>query len=186
MKKKTTAVIIAIVMATAAAHAQKWSISTNIIDYLNFGTLNVAGSAAVARHWTVNVNTKFNPWTFNSKDGNIQRQNRQQSFSAGVRAYPWHIYSGWWFGSHLQYQEYNRGGILKKETEEGDAIGMGLSAGYSYMLHPHVNIEFGLGVWGGVKSYTRYSCPKCGLLTDSGTSFFLMPDSIAISIAFIF
>ena len=61
MGKKTIAVILALTVAATAAHAQKWSISTNIIDYLNFGTLNVAGSAAVAKHWTVNVNTKFNP-----------------------------------------------------------------------------------------------------------------------------
>ena len=168
------------------ATAQQWSVGTNAVDWLNFGTLNVEASAAVAQHISVNASARYNPWTFNANDQATQLQNREQTYRLGMRWWPWHIYSGWWIGTAAQYQEYNRGGILSRETEEGDAFGLSLSAGYTLMIHRFVNLEFGAGLWGGQKAYTTFACPSCGRIMDSGRKWFMMPNDLLVSVVFIF
>ena len=111
---------------------------------------------------------------------------RQQSYSIGARLWPWHTWSGWWFAGKIRYQEYNFGGIRSPETREGDRFGGGLYAGYTYMLGPHLNIEFGLGLWSGLDVYKCYSCPVCGVTLKSGKTRFILPDDIMISFAYVF
>lgn len=86
----------------------------------------------------------------------------------------------------LRYQEYNIGGIVSQRTEEGDRVGAGLYAGYTHMLGPHLNLEFGLGMWGGMSWYKAYSCPGCGLTVDTGNEWFARPDDIMISLVYVF
>jgi hypothetical protein len=177
---------LCLVAFSFGSSAQRWAVGTNLLDYANFGTLNVEGSISFARHWTAQANVRYNDWSYNKADPSTQLQNRQQSYAFGARLWPWNVYSGWWFGSQAQYQEYNRGGIVSKKTEEGDAFGIGVSAGYTYMLHKYLNIEFGLGAWGGMTAYTTYACPRCGQITDSGTKVFFLPNDAFISLMFIF
>ena len=129
---------------------------------------------------------RYNPFTFNEDDPQEQFQMRQQSYAVGARLWPWHTMSGWWFAGKLRYQEYNHGGILSPESEEGDRFGAGLYAGYTYMLTSHLNLEFGTGFWSGVSLYRTYSCPKCGKTIDHGRKYFLLPDDLMISLAYVF
>lgn len=78
------------------------------------------------------------------------------------------------------------GGLLGRETREGDRVGAGLYSGYSYMLSSHFNIEFGLGFWAGLDMYRKYSCPICGITVDSGRKAFILPDDLMISIVYVF
>lgn len=183
MKKILITGILLLGMSLGAS-AQKWSVSTNALDWANLGTLNVDASAAVGRHATVGVGAKFNPWSFGGEDR--QFQNKQRSAYVYGRWWPWFIYSGWWFGGKAQWREYSSGGIVSRQTEEGDAYGAGLSAGYTLLLKKYLNLEFSAGFWGGYKTYTVYACPTCGRIVDSGAKTFIMPDNLAISLMFIF
>ncbi len=165
--------------------AQKWSLATNAVEWLNLGTMNIEGSVAVARKITVNVGTRYNPWTY-AKGTDHQFQNRKKAFKAGIRYWPWYVYSGWWIEVDAQYMEYNRGGIFSSKIEEGDAFGGVLSFGYSLMLTKNWNIEFGAGVWGGFTEYTSYDCPVCGRVTDKGRKNFILPDDLKVSMVFTF
>ncbi|MCD8312532.1 MAG: DUF3575 domain-containing protein, partial [Bacteroidales bacterium] len=93
---------------------------------------------------------------------------------------------GWWIAAKLQYQEYNSGGIVSSRTEEGDRFGAGLTGGYTYMISHRLNLDFGLGFWGGVKKYTKYDCPKCGLTLEGGTRAFISPNDVIIGITYVF
>lgn len=179
-------VILLLVLCWKPVSGQRVSVSTNLLEYLNLATLNADVSYAVSRHWSVGAAVKYNPWTFNSARVGKQFQNRQQCYSAAGRYWLWHTYSGWWFSGKLQYQEYNSGGLLDRSTEEGDRFGAGLSAGYTYMLHPRLNIEFGIGLWGGYRKYKVYSCPACGVTESAGAGAFVLPDDIRISLAYVF
>lgn len=165
--------------------AQKWSLATNAVDWLNLGTMNIEVSAAVARKVTLNVGARYNPWTY-AKDTDHQFQNKKKAFKAGVRYWPWYVYSGWWIECDAQYMEYNRGGIFSRKTEEGDAFGGVLSFGYSLMLTKNWNIEFGAGLWAGSTKYTSYDCPVCGRVTDKGDKFFILPDDLKVSMVLTF
>lgn len=167
------------------ASGQRWSIGTNIVDYANLATLNVESSVAIAQHYSFNAGVRFNPWTFRHGSEEKQFENRKRCCYAGVRYWPWHIYSGWWTALQLQYQEYNRGGWLIQQTEEGDAYGVCLSLGYTLMVHKSLNIEFGAGVWAGSTQYADYSCPYCGDILDRGSKFFFWPNNVMVSLVYI-
>ena len=184
--KKILLIVSLTLSASVLAGAQQWSVGTNLLGLANMGTLNMEASASVARHFTVNASMQANPWTFHAGDTDRQRQNRSQSYEAGIRWWPWYVYSGWWAGASARWQEYNRGGWRSRETEEGDAFGLDLRAGYTLMLRDNLNIEFGAGLWGGRKVYTVYECPHCGRITEDGKRWFVLPSDVMLSLVFIF
>ncbi len=166
--------------------ANRFGISTNLLDYARLGTLNLDASYAATRHWSLTASARYNPFTFREDDPSRQFQYRQQSYAVGARWWMWHTWSGWWLGGKTRYQEYNAGGLGTRETEEGDRVGAGLYVGYTHMLAPHLNMEFGLGFWGGMAWYSRYACPKCGVLLEQGHEYFMRPDDFMISIVYVF
>lgn len=166
--------------------AQKFSVSTNLAGYLNFGTLNIEASYPVARHWCITAGAKYNPFTFNLGQDKQDARSKQQLYAAGVRYWPWHVYSGWWIAGKVQYQEYNIGGITSPSVREGDRYGAAISGGYAYMFGKHFNIEFGAGIWSGLDKYTKYACPVCGPKEDSGKKIFILPSDIIIAFSFVF
>lgn len=177
---------ILLVSGCSLVRAQKVSISTNVLGYAELGTMNVDVSYALSRKWSLVAGARYNPFTFHKGDPSRQFQSRQQSYSLGARLWPWHIWSGWWFAAKVRYQEYNMGGILSRETSEGDRVGAGLYSGYTLMLSRHWNMEFGLGLWAGADMYRIYSCPSCGLTVAEGTKAFVLPDDVMISVAYVF
>lgn len=172
-------------LAWGSARAQTFSVATNALDYVNFGTVNVEGEVTTGRHWSLTAVAKYNPFLFKGKEGEPLSA-RQQLYGAGVRYWPWHVFSGWWAGARIQYQEYNRGGIQSADTDEGDRYGLGLSGGYSYMLTPHWNLDMGIGVWGGYDRYTTYSCPVCGVTRERGSRLFILPSDILLALVYVF
>ena len=183
MKKiiATAALLLAVGLALAA---QEVSLSTNLADYAALGTINMEATYGFARHWSVNAGVKYNPFSFG--EGENAKQLRQRAISAGARFWPWHIYSGWWMGAKVQYQEFNEGGLVSPETSEGDRYGGGLAAGYSRMLGKHFNLDLGLGMWAGYSVYTTYACQVCGRKVDSGSRFFVLPNDVILGINYIF
>ncbi len=168
------------------ASAQKFSVGTDLLGYARLGTFNIEASYALDRHWSLLAGARYNPFTFRKGDPQRQFQARQQSYSVGIRMWPWHTWSGWWFAGKFRYQEYNEGGMISRRTEEGDRFGAGLYSGYTYMLNAHLNLELGFGLWAGMSSYKVYSCPVCGLTSEAGRKFFLLPDDLIISLVYVF
>ena len=179
-------VTLVLLLAVPMLHAQKVSVSTNVLGYAALGTMNAEVSYSLARRWSLTAGAVYNPFTYRKGDSERQFQIRQQSYSLGARLWPWHTLSGWWFASKLRYQEYNMGGVISKVTQEGDRGGLGLYAGYTHMLGPHFNLEFGLGAWAGMDWYDVYSCQVCGLTVDSGKGLFVLPDDIMVAVVYVF
>lgn len=171
-------------LVCALASAQQFSAGLNVVDLADFGTLNAEVSAALAQRWSVTASAKYNPYLFHRDEEPLSA--RQRLYALGARYWPWHVYSGWWLMGRVQYQEYNRGGIRSPETYEGDRYGVGIAAGYSYMLHPHINLEVGAGLWGGYDRYTVYSCPVCGLTRETGNRYFLLPNDLMLTLSYVF
>lgn len=164
----------------------RFSLATNAVDYVAGGTFNLEGSVAVSRRWTAVATGRWNPFV-----------SRQQSYSAGARFWPWHVYSGWWVGAKMQYQEFNmpQGGNLAtrffraadgQAWNEGDRYGVGISGGYSRMLGRHFNLDLGVGLWGGYTVWTAYSCRTCGRITDTGRGAFVLPSDIIVALSYVF
>lgn len=176
--------LLAAVLLSCSAMAQEISLSTNLADYAGGGTLNIEAAYGFARHWSAGAGIKYNPFSFGR--GEEESMLRQRLISAGTRWWPWHIFSGWWMGAKLQYQEFAQGGIVSPETTEGDRFGGGISAGYSAMIGKHFNLDFGFGLWGGYSVYSVYACQNCGRRLASGTKAFLLPNDLILGISYIF
>ena len=185
MKTIRYTLILGLLAVSLTAGAQRFSVGTNMVDWMSLGTINAEASVAVAQHFSIHVGAELNPWTFAAGDQQKQFEARQNSYWGGLRYWPWHVYSGWWWGGDIRYSIYNIGGIIKRETEEGDAYGVGAYGGYSIMLSHMWNLDLGFGFWGGYKKYTTYLCPLCGAVTDKGEKAFILPDArIAIQLIF--
>lgn len=182
--KKILSLIVFITIGMAA-HAQRWSVSTNMIDYAALGTANAEISVGVDRHVSLDLEGRFNPWTFNEGEGE-QFQNRNIGGLFGVRYWPWHVFAGWWYRGSAQYERYNRGGLIFDTAEEGEAYGVGFSFGYSLLLTGWLNVDFGIGLWGGQKNYVVYACPQCGRIVEDGQKWFVAPDDLRIAFSIIF
>ena len=185
MKKFFLALAVFASVSSGAA-AQSVSVSTNVMGYVNLGTMNLEASYALAQHWSLNAGLKYNPFSWDTGGGEKVLQNRQQVYAIGTRYWPWHVYSGWWVAGKGQYQEYSMVEMSSQELQQGDRLGAGLTAGYSYMLHKHFNIELGLGGWVGQDRYTVYSCPRCGRKLDQGNDFFILLNDILVSLTYVF
>lgn len=184
MKKSIIASLILFCLLEVTSYAQKISLSSNVLDLANLGTTNAELSYAVHRHFSATAGFKYNPFYF--ADANKEFRSRQISYWTGVRWWPWHVYSGWWFGGKLRYQEYNSGGLFSERTSEGDRFGAGISAGYTHMILKHLNLDLGAGVWGGYDKFTTYACPTCGLTLDKGSKAFVLPSDLIVSLCYVF
>ena len=168
-------------------NAQELSLSTNVLEYVDLGTMNLDAAWGFARHWSAHLGVRYNPFTFPGREGVAdQMQARQRTLSLGGRYWPCHIHSGWWLSGKAQYQEYNRGGLTEAETSEGDRIGGSLGGGYTYMLSPSLNLEIGAGVWAGYERYTTYACPECGRVVGQGERRFVLPNDFLLGLVYVF
>ena len=164
--------------------AQNYALTTNVLDYVNLGTLNLEASCGIARRWTLTAGVKYNPFSYG--EGRGEFADRQRSLDAGARFWPWHIYSGWWLAGKMKWQEYNKGGFKSLQATEGDRLGGSLAAGYTFMLNTHLNLDLGLGLWGGYDKYVAYECLRCGKIVGEGEKFFILPNDILLTISYIF
>ena len=135
--RKFIYLILVLLMLPVASHARRFGLSTNLLDYVSLGTMNLDAAYATSRHWSLTAGVRYNPFTFRSGDPDRQFQYRQQSYALGTRYWLWHTWSGWWFAGKARYQEYNVGGLWKSETEEGDRVGAGLYLGYDCSTSEH-------------------------------------------------
>ena len=176
------------------AGAQRLGLGTDAADWLSLGTLNAEASLgtlnaeaslAASRHLSLHAGVELNPWTFHAGKPR-QMELRQNSWWAGVRWWPWHVYAGWWAGADGRYTVYNvGGGFFGQQAEEGDAGALSLWGGYAVMLSPRWNLDLGAGIRGGWTVYKVYACPQCGRMVEQGVKPFLLPDArIALQLLF--
>ena len=126
---------------------RNWALSVNLVDYARLGTAQADIQYGISRHVSIDAATRLNQFS--------------QTFSAGARWWPWYIYSGWWVK-----------GLAQIENRE-EAYGLGLSVGYSLILSRWLNLDLGLGGWGGRKG-----------MEDQ--SWFLSPNEITAALMFVF
>lgn len=189
MKRLRNIIILVVILLAGVpriAGAQQVSLSTNALTWANLGTANLEASVSVSKHFTVFAGGKYNPWELRTKS-QVTLMNQQITGYAGARYWPWHVYSGWWFGAKAQFQDFDQAGLWSENLVSGQALGLGLSAGYSIMIGSHVNIDFGIGGWGGrVLKYTAYKDLGGYEVGSTGAKNFLFLDNVIVAIAYIF
>lgn len=164
-----------------------FALSTDVVDWANFGTINMEAGFSVHQHFSVQAGAKYNPWTFKTHKLGLPLYNKQTTAYAGFRYWPWYVFSGWWVGAQMQYKGYSETGIWRHALDTGKAFGGGLSFGYTLMLTENLNLEFGAGVWAGRRfDHTLYCCPECMKVRESGPGNFVALNDVSLSIMYVF
>lgn len=182
------AVCILLMCLPPVAQAQKWAVSTNVLTWANMGTINAECAASVHRHISLNAGFTANPWEM-STPTDVKIMNKQYGGYFGAKIWPWHTFSEWWIGAKVQYKNFEQVGLLSSNLMSGDALGAGLSAGYSLMIGGNFNLDFGLGFWGGrLLDYKKYKGTRKvdSEIADSGARNFFFLDNIMLSLVYIF
>ena len=185
-------------LSGSGAGAQTFSVSTNVVEWLNLGTMNVEAGMPVSKHFSLHGSIRVNPWLFGQTgdmdekygvpidDGRLIFCNKKTSAGLSLRLWPWYVFSGWWFRAKLQYSSYDRGGLLHKTRTLGDAVGLSLGFGYTFMLSSNWNMEIGVSGWGGYTSERYKESMMTPIITEPVWKPFILPDEVAISFAHVF
>ena len=167
-------------LCAANGSAQNMHLATNLLDYLNFGTINCEFGLSPAPKWSFYVKGRYNPFTYKFGDN---LQNRVASAALGAKYWFWYANSGWFINSRLGYGVYNTGRIFDEFAYEGHALGVAFGGGYALMLGKKWNLDFSLGVQVGGSSYTKYSCSRCGKVLEQKTRMFVFPADIGVQLS---
>lgn len=168
-----------------------FSISTNLFDWADLGTINLDAGFALSRHFSLQAGVKYNPWSITPSKGEYSLiQNQQLSGSLGMRYWPWYVFSGWWICAKAQYCDFSETGIWRPALDTGKAVGGGLSTGYTILMTKHFNIELGAGFWGGkLLEHNLYHCPDpvhTDFPRESGPKSFIAINDVTISLQWVF
>lgn len=187
MNKKLILTFTMLLLCCVASAQKKFSVATNVIDWAYLGTTNIEAGVGVSQHVSLVAGGKLNLWSFEDSKRDVTVQDHRQTGYFGMRYWPWYVYSGWWAGFKGQYEKRYSSGVWRPALEQSTAVGGVLSAGYAIMLHPHFNIDFGAGIFGGrYTDYTLYRCDDCAVIRQQGPRNFLRVDDIMVSFSFIF
>ncbi len=157
------ALSIPVISNAQTGERRSFDISTNLLDWASLGTANLDFGASVARNFSLHLSGQYNPWEIEPEKGSIHLiENNRWSASIGARYWPWYVFSGWWVSAKVRYLDFTEFGTLSGSAGfDGNALGAGLSAGYTLMLTKNLNMEFGAGVWGNKYfSRTLYDDPE--------------------------
>lgn len=163
---------------------QQISLSTNILDYAAFGTINLSGSYSLNRHYSIFLEGLYNPFEFGGAEN--RKQFKQIALVTGVRYWPWFVNSSWFFSGGVRVTKFSYGGIFTKKSYEGRAFGADFRGGYAWMLGEKVNLEIGLGAFVGGAKYKRYSCVVCGIEEMEKSKIVASPSDVLMAITIVF
>ena len=168
------------------SHAPKVSVSTDLVEWGYLWTVNLEANVSVHQHWSILAGGKINPWKFDKKSGE-EFYDVQNTAYIGTRYWPWHVFAGWWVGAKAQYSSFQRTGIINQSLKKGQSIGAGLSAGYTFMLNERLNLDLGLGFWGGYRlKYNRFDSPATMVPMNAASKGFIAPDELTVALMYIF
>lgn len=184
MRKFFVLVILSII--SVSAWSQRFTVSTNVIDWANFGTVNAEFGYSVSQHVSVLAGAKYNGWDFSKPE--LTKYSKNIVGYAGFRYWPWYVNSGLWFQFKGQYADYEITGTWRPAVDVGRAAGVGAAIGYTFMINEKFNIELGAGGWGGylLEHNVYYSPVKMELRDDSGPRAFVDLDNITAALVFVF
>jgi hypothetical protein len=185
---KGLAAALLLMCISHVAGAQNWAVSTNALSWINIGTINAEASLSVSQHVSLNAGFTANPWQMNTPTY-VNLKNRQYGGYVGMKYWPWHVYSEWWVGVKAQYKNFEQVGLLSPNLMQGDAVGAGLSAGYTFMISNHFNIDLGMGLWGGrLLRYREFEGNVAveSKLVDVGPRNFTYLDNVIVALVYIF
>lgn len=185
MKRLVVALLFA--AFSVSAMAQKVELESNAVSLIDLGTLSLEAGMSVAQHFSLHVGGKYNPWTFKLESPSLLVKDQHKVCYAGVRYWPWYVFSSWWVSMKVEYLDFLQTGVWRPAVESGRGVGVGLGVGYTKMLGEHFNLDVGIGGIGGwLFEYMLNNSQNYTSVRDSGARHFIYPDGLQVGIMYVF
>ena len=170
------AAFIVLLLAGQPLRAQReFAVSTNAVEWLVKGGANAGAHLSFSRHWSADAEGLYRLAGRRGEHSGI----REGSFYVGARWWPWGSFSGFYFGAGGMYDRMlDYYGSVYEDTSR---TGLSLRVGYDILLLRHLNLELGIGAWGG----RQYRLRDIAELTTE-SSWFIAPDGIRAALVYIF
>lgn len=172
----------------------RFGVKTNLLYGGYARTPNLGIEIGLSPRWTLELSGAYNPFNLKGSDADNKKLVHWVA-SPEFRYWTCQRFNGHFLGVHGLYGNYNIGGYnlpllfgkgSRDYRHEGQAMGGGVSYGYSVVLGKRWNLEFTAGVGVLYLNYDRYECPKCGQKVEPDTrKLFFGPTRAGISVSFL-
>ena len=167
--------------AAAQERTEVVALKNNLL-YDAAATPNLQLEIKLAPKWTLELGAGFNPFPLNDK---TFPKWRHVSASIAPRYWFCNAFYGGFISFNAAYAHYNVAGgaypigwiynQVKDNRYQGDAVMGGVSGGWHFTISPHFSIELEGGIEAGYSWYDRFECKHCGIKTESGGRWMLLP-----------
>ena len=166
----------------------RFVLKTNLLQAATT-TPNLGFEVGLDERGTLELSGGYNPWRLNTMDKN----NRKLVYwiaRAEVRYWSRERFNGHFFGAHVFHGQYNISNHTiplffdKKYRYEGNALGAGVSYGYSWILGRRWNIELTAGIGLARMKYKQYSCLLCDSDQISYKKFYVGPTRAGVMLTY--
>ena len=185
----TLTLILLLLWMPFNVHAQDIALKTNVL-YWSTLTPNIGAEVAFAQKHSAQLFYGLNPWK--TEWG---KSTCHWVLQPEYRYWFCEAFNGWFVGAHLMGGEFNLAELdlplgifkdLKDHRYEGWFAGGGVTAGYQWMISPHLNLEASVGIGYDYIQYDKYKCGVCGEKIKSSHANYFGPTKAALSIVYIF
>lgn len=167
--------------AAAQERTEVVALKNNLL-YDAAATPNLQLEIKLAPKWTLELGAGFNPFPLNDK---TFPKWRHVSASIAPRYWFCNAFYGGFISFNAAYAHYNVAGgaypigwiynQVKDNRYQGDAVMGGVSGGWHFAISPHFSIELEGGIEAGYSWYDRFECKHCGVKTETGGRWLLLP-----------
>lgn len=169
------------------------ALRTNLL-YDGTATPNLGIDFALGQHGSIGASIGLKPWPrwlAWDYDNAVPAKWRHRLVTLEGRWWPKRVYDGWFLGADALYLHYNFASlhlpfglypVLNNSRLQGDAVGAGLFAGYSWWLGEHWRLELAAGVAGAYNNADRYECDHCSAKVGTEQGAVIIPQ-LALNIA---
>lgn len=149
------------VLCPLTVEAQQLGVRSNMLWWATT-TPNIGLEVAAGQHYSVEVITGYNAWSFGRESMSL----RHWIVQPEVRYWPCKVFEGHFFGLHGHYGKYNVGQIsflpdLDTYTYRGKLYGGGISYGYHFAIGGRWGLELSAGLGYTYLEYDKYLCREC-------------------------
>lgn len=174
MRKWAVAFLLLVTSVPGWAQLDSLSVRTNLL-WDAAAEPNLGLEVPLSRRFSLGVDAGLKSWPrwWVGDTDAVNNPSHWRNFAVvpEARFYPDRVYEGWYVGADLVYTHFNVGNVkfplgLYPQTREhrvqGDFLGVGILAGYSWWLGRHWRVEVQAGVAAGWAGYGLYRCEHCG------------------------
>ena len=185
----TVSLLLFLMFFSMPCRSQNVSVKTNVLGDATT-SVNIGAEVKLAAKVSLEAVSSMNFWEFKNA-----KKLKHLLLQPAVRYWFCEFRNGWFVGGHAHWGHFNVAGIkfpfglfpsLRKSRYQGDLWGGGVSAGYSWMLGRHFDIESELGLGYARISYSEYPCRHCSKMSNRGKYNYWGPTKIAIRLVYSF